>query len=235
MKKRWLVAVITVVTALITSIAINLISTRLITQKQPEFITLTSILVAMLAVVVVFIASFLFSNEKPDDNKKRDERVAITVQASEINNSLKDLIDLERNRSRSEKARIDSEREEQIAEWQDEALELVLVSPEAAVLVAWKGVEKALQYTNRQIRIYDRTIGDGEFLQESVSLLEEQGILDRVDAVQLYNLKQRRNRVVSGVEKEKVTPHLALEYIKQAAQISSELLHTFRERQENLA
>jgi hypothetical protein len=117
-----------------------------------------------------------------------------------------------------EKRRHFLEKQEQSIEWQKEAIALVDISPRAAIIIAWIGIEKELQHTARRLETNVKPL-----TLDQIGFLRQREKIDKETEETLLSMSRLRAKIVHGVYEEEVTRDMALTFVQQAIEIAEKL------------
>jgi hypothetical protein len=132
-----------------------------------------------------------------------------------------ELFDVAKRRFGLDKQQFELEQKKRTIAWQKEALGLIRVSPQAAIIVAWLGMEQELQRTAKLLSLSDeeyQMVSSGETLE---TLLRSGHISDDICRT-LTDMQKTRDQVAHA-RAEEVTDETAIEYVEQAIQMSDQL------------
>lgn len=202
----------------------------------------TTIIISLLTTIVVSITGIIGvtsgvyqmrtlrdlerKSAKPTEGKEPttttgDISTRFILKAGEETNN--ELLGVERQRLELEKQKLQLEREQQNLGWQKEALAVVEVSPRAAILIAWIGVEQAIEYARNKLGLRDTDSGRQRSPSLIISTLKDKGLIDSDTAGILKDMQKLRNQVVHGQEKKEITYEAALDYVRQASKATKKL------------
>ncbi len=132
-----------------------------------------------------------------------------------------ELLDVTYQELALERKRFDLEQERQAISWQKEALSLVNISPRAAILIAWIGVEQALNRTLDVLGLGDSTNKNSALF--NIRRLYTFGQVDQKVTDTLFKMLSLRNQVVHGREEKEITIGEAIDLVQDAINITQEL------------
>lgn len=121
-----------------------------------------------------------------------------------------------------EKQKLELERQQQSLEWQKEAVMLTEVSPRAAIIIAWLGLEQEIQRAIMALNPLNQEVTfPTKGISWSIAWLQEQKQIDKQTSETLKKMSDLRNRVVHGLaNEEEITKAIALDFVQKAINIA---------------
>jgi len=109
--------------------------------------------------------------------------------------------------------------------WQEDALEVLEASPQAAILVSWIGVEQTLSRFATKLTLSDSLLDRRVIPLLVIESLSQSGYISEDETRLLKQMQEKRNRAVHGIEEEggKIAIEQAVDYIQNAININSRL------------
>lgn len=220
---------------LIVIVLVGLITVFFSLRGQPNNLsTITAIIFttfgavfAVLGLFTSFLEMFLRSPKRKSPKLGEptvttgDISTRFRLQAAEKTSD--ELLTVEKQRLELEKQKIQLEREQQTIGWQKEALAVVQVSPRAAIVIAWIGVEQELNHiARRSIKL----IRPGTNITQPffiINALKEADYINQHELETLKRMQEVRTRVVHGIEESVPSTEEAISYIQDAINITQKL------------
>lgn len=142
----------------------------------------------------------------------------------------KKLYDVAKLQLELEKQQLELAKQQQSLEWQNEAVQLVEISPRAAIIIAWLGIEKEIQHTIiGSDRLKERLSNAPDFVRvwasnKIIYNLVDNHIIDNETAMTLREMRDLRNRVAHlDTNEEKISNTVALDYVQKALNIAQKI------------